>query len=152
MMSGHRAAGLTECARLWPHFVLYGLLKHAMPIARLVRLAWREPGGQSGLDVEQKVIGRVLRVGAFAGWPDRDCLQRSLLLYQELSRVGARPDLVVGFRKDERGVAGHAWVTVRGQVVAETPDAPDRFVPALRFGPDGALLGPPAQAERAPSK
>ena len=146
-MSHRRAVVVTEFARLWPLFVLFGVLKHAMPIGRLARLAWREPGDRSGLDIEREVIGRVLRVGALAGFPDRDCLQRSLLLYRELSRVGARPDFVVGFRKDAKGVVGHVWVTVRGQVVAETPSGLADFEPTLRFGARGILLGTRAEDE-----
>jgi hypothetical protein len=83
------------------------------------------------------VVARVLRASALLGLPDRDCLQRSLLLYRELSRTGADPSLVVGLRQREGTVEGHAWVTSRNQVIAESPEALASFTPALVFGRHG---------------
>ena len=72
---------------------------------------------------------------------DCDCLQRSLLLYRELSRLGADPTLTIGFRHSAQRVQGHAWVTARDEIVAE-PAGIGEYVPAIRFGRNGMIEGP----------
>jgi hypothetical protein len=74
-----------------------------------------------------------------AGVPDRDCLQRSLVLYRELSHHGFAPVLVIGFRRSGMGAPGHAWVVSGGEVIAEPPAALRQFEPVLRFGAQGAV-------------
>ena len=45
----------------------------------------------------------------------RNCLDRSLTLYRVLSRADARPTLVLGARRGETSVAGHAWIEIDGE-------------------------------------
>jgi hypothetical protein len=87
------------------------------------------------------VVRSVLHVVAFAGWPERDCLPRSLLLYRELSRAGADPSLVVGLRQADGAVEGHCWVETEGRPVAEPCD--ERFAPLWTFGHAGAIFRRP---------
>ena len=70
---------------------------------------------------------------------DRDCLQRSLLLYRELSGLGADPTLMIGFRQSANKVQGHAWVVAHEDVVAE-PTGIAGFVPTFSFGRRGELV------------
>ena len=49
-----------------------------------------------------QLLGRAIKTSRLIGVPDRDCLQRSLLLYRVLSRAGANPRLVVGVRRTAR--------------------------------------------------
>jgi hypothetical protein len=85
-----------------------------------------------------------------AGLRDRDCLQRSLLLYRVLSRAGADPTLMVGFLRRNGRIRGHAWVTVDGNPVIEPGPNVVHFSPALGFGPRGAPIGTPSDLN--PSK
>jgi Transglutaminase-like superfamily len=80
---------------------------------------------------------------------DRDCLQRSLLLYRVLSRAGADPTLVVGFQRLDSRIMGHTWVLIDGHAVIESDADLIRFSPALRFGPRGALLPTPPESHTA---
>lgn len=138
--ASRRLRSAWDIARLLPLFVSFGILKHLVPIRRLVRLAWHPPVPLPHPDAMQRVASLILRIGTFAGWPDRDCLQRSLLLYRELSRLGGQPELVVGFRRSGANLVGHSWVTLDGRLVAEDARGLDAFVPALRFGSHGCLL------------
>jgi hypothetical protein len=88
---------------------------------------------------EQYLVASVQRLSELIGLPDRDCLQRSLLLYRLLSRSGAAPKLMIGFRQTEGKVLGHAWVTVDGQPIMEDVTLLP-FSPAFGFGQRGAFL------------
>jgi hypothetical protein len=135
--------GFTACAlaRLVALFVLLGLLKPIVSFERLARWAGR-PAKRNRTPPEDisQVAGRVLRAGRLSGIPDRDCLQRSLLLYRELSRNGCRPTLVVGMRREQGALDAHAWVIVHGRVVGEEPDPLAEFVPAFRVTEHGKIV------------
>ena len=121
-------------------FVLLGVLKHLLPIRWLARWAWCPPTGPRDRAAERRLAASVLRLSQLTGLPDRDCLQRSLLLYRVLSRAGANPSLVVGFRRIDGRILGHAWVIVDGHTVIETEPDLLGFSPAFGFGPRGTLL------------
>jgi len=128
--------------RLFPAYAVLGLLKHFVPLNRLVQWAWCPPAGPRNGEVERRLAADMLRLSQLTGLPDRDCLQRSLLLYRVLSRAGADPTLVVGFQRLDGRIIGHAWVVVDGNPIIE-PDADlIRFSPTLHFGSRsrGALL------------
>jgi hypothetical protein len=122
-----------------PAFAAFGVLKHLVPLTRLARWAWREPDRSPHPSRAPELVARVLQVGRWSGVPDRDCVQRSLLLYRELSRLGLDPTLVAGFQRQGAGLQGHAWVVAQGRIVGEAADALDRFTPAFQFGPRGVL-------------
>lgn len=126
--------------RLGSVYLAIGVLKYIVPLPVLVRWTWREPRGDRNPDAERQVIGRAIWVRRLLGDADRDCLQRSLLLYRELSRAGADPTLMVGFAKAGGRVRGHAWVVANGTAVAETPPEAANFVPALSFGRRGTRV------------
>jgi hypothetical protein len=126
--------------RLLPAYLLLGLLKHVIPLRWLARWVWCPPVGPRDRNTEWRLAASVLRLSQLAGLPDRDCLQRSLLLYRVLSRVGAEPKLVVGFERMNGQILGHAWVIVDGHTVIEPETDLLRFSPAFGFGMRGALL------------
>jgi hypothetical protein len=129
---------VARLARLLATFSALGVLKHLVSLPTLVRWASQAPSGRTARAADD-IASDVVRAGAFGGWPDRDCLQRSLLLYRELARAGWRPELVVGFERGSAGLLGHAWVRAGGRVIADGDAAVARFEPALVFGADGAL-------------
>jgi hypothetical protein len=126
--------------RLLPAYVLLGLLKHVVPLRWLARWAWCPPVGPRDREVERHLAASILRLSQLVGLPDRDCLQRSLLLYRMLSRAGAEPKLVVGLDRMNGTMCGHAWVVVDGYTVTEKKADLLRFSPIFAFGVGGALL------------
>lgn len=134
--------------RLLPIYATYAVLKRVVPLPRLAKRAWQHPRVPRDLVAERHVIAAVARLRQWIG-RDADCLQSSLVLYHELSRLGADPVLAVGFRRELNGVEGHAWVSVDGRPLLEgMPENP--FSAALHFGHGGTLMADPdAGSERA---
>jgi Transglutaminase-like superfamily len=91
--------------------------------------------------MEQRAVAAVVRLSRLP-LPDRNCLRRSLTLYRELSHWGARPNLVVGFRRTDGRLVGHAWVVSDGQVVADDERDVAQFLETCRFGERGAIREP----------
>jgi hypothetical protein len=135
--------------RLLLAYITLATLKHLVPLNWLVRWAWRPPAGPRDRDAERRLAASVLRLSQLMGWADRDCLQRSLLLYRVLSQVGADPTLVVAFQRTNGRIRGHAWVSVDGHTVVEPEAQLLEFSPALRFGLRGELLPDPSNASSA---
>jgi hypothetical protein len=125
---------------LFPTYLLLGLIKHFVPLSRLAQWAWRPPVGPRSRELERRLAAGVVRLSQLTGLPDRDCLQRSLLLYRVLSRAGADPTLVVGFRHVNDRTVGHAWIKVDGNAVIETDADLSRFSTMLHFGARGKVL------------
>lgn len=125
--------------RLLPAYVALGALKHVVPVHTLARWVWRHPTHVADHRAIDTAVARVWRTRRLVGLGDRDCLQRSLLLYRELSGLGADPTLMIGFRQSANTVQGHAWVIARQEVVAEPTEIAE-FVPTFSFGRRGALV------------
>jgi hypothetical protein len=130
-------------ARLLIAYIVLALLKHLVPLTWLVRRVWCPPVGPRDYEAEWRLTSIVLRLSRLTGLPDRDCLQRSLLLYRVLSHVGAQPTLVIGFQSTNGQIRGHAWVTVDGRSIVEPEAELVGFSPALRFGWRGELVPDP---------
>jgi hypothetical protein len=121
----------------------FGVLRHLVRLDRLALWAWQSPDGRpAGPDHEARTVALAIRLGQLFRAIDRDCLQRSLLLYRELSAAGAAPSLVVGFGRQDTRVVGHAWVVVRGEPVAESPEWLASLAPAMVFGRGGQRVDP----------
>ena len=100
------------------------VLKRRLPLPRLAAMMWRgeahpslEPGREERIAELATVVFRSEHVERFG-----NCLDRSLVLYRYLSAAGSEPELLIGVRKRDDGVEGHAWVTVRGDPVQESED------------------------------
>jgi hypothetical protein len=126
-------------ARMLGWWIALPLLKRATPLPRLVRFAHLDPR-RTARDLEREA-----KVAALAKWlfkvrprPARDnCLERSLVAYRFLGRLGAEPELVVGLGDKEEATVGHVWVTVDGHPVHDEPDALDAYQAVVAFGSDG---------------
>ena len=125
--------------RIVPAYVLLGLLKHLVPLRSLAKWMWCETTGPRDRLAERRLAANVLRLSKRLGIADRDCLQRSLLLYRLLSAAGADPQLVVSFREQDGKIIGHAWVLVDEVSIVEPESELVRFSPILRFGARGVL-------------
>jgi Transglutaminase-like superfamily len=126
--------------RIVPAYVLLGLLKHLVPLRSLAKWTWCETTGPRDRLAERRLSANAVRVSKLLRIADRDCLQRSLLLYRLLSAIGADPELVVGLREQDGKIIGHAWVLVDGKSLVEPESDLVRFSPVFRFGARGALL------------
>jgi len=126
--------------RLLPSYIVFGGLKHLVNLPQLAQWAWRSPATPHDREAARKLVAGVARLSTLIGMGDRDCLQRSLLLYRVLSRAGADPILVVGFYRNADQVLGHAWVIVDGRAIIDRELDVRLFTPMFCFGRDGALL------------
>ena len=132
-----RFSAAMDVVRLIVWLNLLGIAKRLLPLRTLIRWAAGPRVAKDRRDIPT-IAGRVLRAGRFAGMPDRDCLQRSLVLFRELSRAGVPAELFVGFRQTTT-LEGHAWIAVEGRLVADEQSAIDTFVPALRVSCRGGV-------------
>jgi hypothetical protein len=114
------------------------LLKFALPLPRLVRLLSDRREGARRREREARVaeLASLLYRSSRAGLRD-NCLERSLVTYRYLGRLGANPSLVVAVAKSNRSVIGHVWVSVDGTPVHDAPEFVARYVPILHFDPNG---------------
>src|SRR5215813_13652403 len=92
-----RVATAAGIARLLPWYLAFGALRHVVPLPWLARWSWHAQSRERDLEYEQTLVARVVRLRHALERGRGDCLQSSLVLYRELSRMGADPTLVVGF-------------------------------------------------------
>lgn len=139
MIAARRARLVMRLVQMTPAFLAFGILRHVVPLRTLVQHASRPSTRLRNPADERLQADAAVKLGHIFTPFDRNCLQRSLLLYRTLGKAGARPQLVVGFRRDSRGLRGHAWVTVDGQPVVDTPSDVVGFVPTCTFAADGTM-------------
>lgn len=63
----------------------------------------------------------------------KTCLKRSLVLYRFLHRYNCPVDFHIGVHNNDDGVSGHSWLTLDGQVFADSEDKVSEFVPIVRY-------------------
>ncbi len=141
-----RAATAIGVGRLMPWYVAFGVLRHVVPLPWLARWAWQTPMAERNQEQERKIVARVARIRRVIERRHGDCLQSSLVLYRELSRLGADPTLVVGFRRANGRIVGHAWVLAGGRPVPESASVIAEYTPTFGFGPRGSLHPTPEWA------
>jgi Transglutaminase-like superfamily len=124
--------------RLAPAYATLGVLKHVVSLQQLARWAWHDARNPRDADAERRVMVAVARLRQWFGH-DHDCLQSSLLLYRELSRLGANPTLTVGFRRQNDRLEGHAWIFLDGRAIPGG-SSEQTFTSALHFGRGGMLV------------
>ena len=128
----------------WAAFVR--LAKYAIPLQTLVQMV--SPTPREG----PRDPCRERQIAVFADWASRivrprtrgSCLERSLVSYRYLVRARADPRLMIGFRRDESGVLGHAWVVVDGQPLSDSPATLAEYQVAMSFDARGRALADPA--------
>jgi hypothetical protein len=123
-------------ARLCPVYFLVLAQERLRPLGKLAAWAHRTPTAKRERDrsEEARLIACIVRLCRWFGAIDRNCLRRSVLLYRELSRVGAGPTLNIGFRQGSGGLEGHAWVVLDGRAVAEADPAGVGYEVGYAFG------------------
>jgi Transglutaminase-like superfamily len=122
------------------------VLKRRMALSRLVRLMWEGEESPEPRPERQLRIAELTTVVFRSDHRDRpgNCLDRSLVLYRYLSASGADPELLIGMRREEGPLKGHAWVTVKGAPVEESPEPLGDFAQVVAFRGDGEPSAPRA--------
>ncbi|MEO0367898.1 MAG: lasso peptide biosynthesis B2 protein [Pseudomonadota bacterium] len=70
---------------------------------------------------------RAVSVGVRFFSDSKDCLPRSLALYDLLRSRGLKPELCLGVAKKQGIFAAHAWVEVSGQAIREPSSVKQEF-------------------------
>ena len=110
------------------------LLKHAVSLDRLVRLA-ASPRQRPRDPVREELIVRIGgRLWRSAYGP---CLDRSLAIHRQLGLAGAAPQLAIGVGKDGGEVVAHAWVLLDGVALLESGDPEAEYGVAVVFDEHG---------------
>jgi hypothetical protein len=118
------------------------VLKHVVRLPVLVRFVYQ------GAERVERDVQEEQHVATLARWACRvlawssggNCLERGLVTYRYLSALNAQPVLVVGVsRENDRGVKGHAWVTVDDRPVGESAAAIEDYVHVIAFAADGNM-------------
>jgi hypothetical protein len=116
--------------------------KRLLPLPRLVAVTRpRSRRGSRDPALEARIAS--LAAWVFTNRPGRsrdNCLERALVTYRYLSRAGADPELVIGMAPDAGGVRGHAWVTVEGTPIHDSPERLGRFESLVVFTSDGRMI------------
>ncbi len=137
-----RPADSWLAARVFAWVVFVRVAKYVMPLRTLVKLVSPAPQpGARDADLER-------RIALFSDWASRvvrpatpgNCLERSLVAYRYLVDAHAAPRLVIGFRRGEHGVLGHAWVLVDGRPLRDSPAAVAEYHVAMSFEAGGRVL------------
>lgn len=127
------ATVVTIRAAFW--IAVAGVFKFLMPLPRLVALIGGRPTSVArDTRREASVIACVNRAARWLRVDDREgnCLERSLALYRMLAQLGAAPVLVVGFRREDERLLGHAWLTLDGEPVGEPQ--PADYATVVQYG------------------
>lgn len=117
------------------------VLKRLLPLPTLVRLMSGKGSGGPWDEYEEQVVRSARRVYRLRR--PGSCLERSLLAYRYLSNTNADPRLVIGVRRDDRDVIGHAWVLVDGLPLYESSASLEPFLSMVEFAPDGHISSQP---------
>jgi hypothetical protein len=121
--------------RFWAWAALLRVLKHVVPLERLVRLVRpRRRSSAESVAVTQAVEAYMASALSFPWRAPGNCLERSLAAYRVLIAANVEPRLVIGVRiTPSEGVQGHVWVTVGGRALAEPPDRVASYTEILNF-------------------
>jgi hypothetical protein len=116
--------------------------KHVVPLPALVRMIRGTVGPRAGVravaDAREALLERLY--AEHSPLLPSNCLERALVLHGTLAPAWPGTQLVVGFRRGERGVHGHTWVARDGVLQLEPPTDVRGFIPAVRFDASGARL------------
>lgn len=83
----------------------------------------RHPQPRVASIAEVRDADRLAQLAAMAGnrgVVKATCLRQALLVHATLRRRGLQPELKLGVRREDGGIAAHAWVELGGQRLAQT--------------------------------
>jgi Transglutaminase-like superfamily len=130
-----RPGDLSLALRMAAWRLVLPALKRRMPLEALIDRMWTQaPAEPAGPEQEARVADLAAMVFR-SEHPYRygNCLERSLVLCRYLSAAGSDPQLLVGMRRGENELEGHAWVVARGHAVGETPESLEGYGRVVGF-------------------
>jgi len=65
----------------------------------------------------------------------KTCLMRSLVLYHFMRRHNCNVDMHIGVRNEEAQIAGHSWLTLNGEVFADSEEKINDFALIFNYPP-----------------
>ena len=130
-----RFATLSLLVRMGVWSLVLPVLKQLVPLPTLVRVMSRQARGARSAEVEMQIVRSARRVYRLRR--SGSCLERSLLAYRYLSDANADPRLVIGVRKADPDVIGHAWVLIDGAPLFESSASLEPFSPVVEFASGG---------------
>jgi Transglutaminase-like superfamily len=115
-------------------------LKRRMPLEGLIDLMWTQAPAEPARPGQEARVADLAAMVFRSEHPYRygNCLERSLVLCRYLSAIGADPELIVGFKRGEEALVGHAWVVVRSEAVAESLDSLERYAKVVTYRDEGS--------------
>jgi hypothetical protein len=137
-LAARRPADGWLAARMLAWRAVLPALKYLIPLRRLVRLMEpRHVADERRPERERRVVAVAER--AFdVGRLDDACFELSLVTYRYLTAAGADPQLVIAVRPDG-DARGHAWVTVDGAPVHDSPARLGEFASVVAFESGGRV-------------
>jgi hypothetical protein len=110
-------------------------LKRRMPLPKLIHLMWRQAPAEPAGPAREARVADLAAMVFRSEHPYRygNCLERSLVLCRYLSAAGSDPELLVGMRRGENELEGHAWVVARGHPVGEPPESLEGYAQIVGF-------------------
>jgi hypothetical protein len=116
-------AGLTLDVLFWLLSLPALLRVHTIPtlLKRLTAGKEEQAHPAANLNDAVGIVTRICNLRLFRArvFP-KLCLRQSLALYRTLTQMGYPVEIHFGVRKDDKTLLGHSWVTLRGEVVADT--------------------------------
>jgi hypothetical protein len=135
-----RARTAANVLRMLPCYLAVGVLKHFVPVTTIARWLTREPAAGVDRHLADRITAASRRIRQWSPIGDRDCLQRSLVLFRHLPRAGLTPSLAMGFRRVGGRLEGHAWVVIDDRAFDEAGLTGSPFEETCRIGPDGRTI------------
>ena len=74
-------------------------------------------------------IAHLIRIAAARSFFPANCLNRSLVLWWFLRSQGLASEICYGARTGERGFEAHAWVKYASEIIGDSPDIVNVFLP-----------------------
>ncbi|MBK9123578.1 MAG: lasso peptide biosynthesis B2 protein [Chloroflexi bacterium] len=110
---------------------LVGVLRRVLRFSRLCTLLsrWAAAPNNAPLSAVDQMhhIAQAVQTASACAWPRPNCLDRSLTLWFMLNRRRITSELVFGVCYADGALDAHAWVTVQGSVLNDSPDVAERY-------------------------
>ena len=112
-------------------------------MTRRPRRAFHNPSPNEWIDL-RVISGINRRLLQHLAHTSRPCMAKSFCLLLWCRKAAINADLLIGVRKGQSALSGHAWLEVDGAPVAESPSELDSYTVMLRFSSERGQAGKPS--------
>jgi hypothetical protein len=110
----------------------YSLLVRLRPLPWILAKISSRSGTMRG---DREVLDKIWRGSGFLlkrfFLTDKPCLRRTLVLYRWCRQNGIEARVVVGVRKEDKGIKGHSWLLVDGRPYREDEKELKQYVSVM---------------------